>query len=652
VYVRQEDGVGLRPNIGIRGGLSDRSKKVTLMEDGVLFGPAPYSAPAAYYFPLMARMTQVRVLKGPAAIAYGPQTIGGAVDLITRPVPSMTRGSVDLSVGDYGYGKFHGWAGTSTETTGMLVEGVHMQSSGFKELPNGADTGFARNEWMVKGRHDFAPHSALVHEIGIKATYSTELSNETYLGLTDADFRRNPNARYGVSALDRMRWFHSTVAATHTIQPTTNLKITTTLYRNDFFRAWRKVNEFRGTALFDVLEAPDSAKNAVYHAILTGRAESSTPNETLMIGPNQRDFVSQGLQTRADLDVRTGDVSHRIQYGLRYHNDGITRRHSQDGFLVIGGRLVPEGSPTQVTAYNEAFTDAVAFHAYDAVSWRGLTVTPGVRVELIRSTFYDRLARTKTGATQQQVLPGAGAFYSFTHAFGVLAGVHRGMSPPIPDSGPSGKPELSINYEAGARYWDRGLRVEAVGYFNDYSNLTSICTFSEGCVTANVDSQVDAGRAAIYGVELFAEHELPLSRALRLPFRGSYTFTHATFRDSFKSQDPLFGNVNAGDEMPYVPQHQAFVSVGLEADGAGGYVSFDYVSRMRELAGSAPLDESIATDAQFVTDLGGYYRPWDFLKVYLTVRNVFDEQYIVSRRPFGARPNAPRWIQLGAKIDF
>ena len=68
IYIRQEDGYGLRPNIGIRGATTDRSQKITMMEDGILIGPAPCAA-------LTARIHAVEILKGPAAIKYGPHTV-------------------------------------------------------------------------------------------------------------------------------------------------------------------------------------------------------------------------------------------------------------------------------------------------------------------------------------------------------------------------------------------------------------------------------------------------------------------------------------------------------------------------------------------------------------------------------------------------
>lgn len=97
VNIREEDGYGLRPNIGFRGATPERSKKITVMEDGVLIGPAPYSAPAAYYFPMMSKMTALEVFKGPAAIKYGPNTVAGALNMTTRQIPNSKEGATEIA---------------------------------------------------------------------------------------------------------------------------------------------------------------------------------------------------------------------------------------------------------------------------------------------------------------------------------------------------------------------------------------------------------------------------------------------------------------------------------------------------------------------------------------------------------------------------
>jgi Fe(3+) dicitrate transport protein len=654
VYMRGEDGMGLRPNLGIRGGNPDRSKKLTLMEDGVLFGPAPYSAPAAYYFPLLTRMTQVRVIKGPAAIAYGPHTVGGAIDLVSRPIPTRTTGSLDLGYGEYGYTKAHGYFGSGDERLGFLVEGVHLGTTGFAELPNGADTGSQRNDWMVKVGYTIDPDAKTKHRLQAKLSYADEVSNETYLGQTDADFRTNPYRRYAASANDQMKNHRTGIVLTHTMDgPESSYQTKTSAYRFDYTRRWSKLNRLGGAAAQTVLSNASDPAYAGYYAVLTGRNDSgSPPADTLYIGPNNRTFVSQGIQSVLATSTKTGPLEHRFETGIRFHYDSIDRLHTETGFLMQGGQLVPSGEAELTTANNFESTHAVALHLTDAVTWRDLTVTPGARVELISSRSEDRATKKITDGLTPAVMPGVGAYYALLPYLGVLGGMYRGFSPPPPGSDFHVKPEYSVNYEAGARYTRGASRAEIIGFLNDYSNLTDICTLASGCIATNLDRQFDAGAAQTYGLEAYVSHEQRLPLALRLPMSAAYTLTEGEFKSDFQSQDPIYGVVRTGDSIPYIPLHQLNVTVALEHRRGGINGAFNYVAPMREQAGNLPIERSLATDEQVWVDLGAYVNAFRWLRIYANLRNATGAANIVGRRPYGARVNAPQWLQVGAKFQF
>src|SRR5690606_10210309 len=99
-----------------------RSANITLMEDGVLIAPAPYSAPAAYYFPSIARMRAIEILKGAAQIKYGPHTTGGSLNFLSTKIPDKFSLYADVKTGvdNTRIGNFH--TGVSGEHAGFLLE--------------------------------------------------------------------------------------------------------------------------------------------------------------------------------------------------------------------------------------------------------------------------------------------------------------------------------------------------------------------------------------------------------------------------------------------------------------------------------------------------------------------------------------------------
>jgi Fe(3+) dicitrate transport protein len=651
VYARGEDGYGLRPNIGLRGGNSDRSKKVTLMEDGILFGPAPYSAPAAYYFPLMTRMVAVEAFKGPASVRYGPQTIGGAINLVTRKIPYGHRFGSDLAIGSQTYGKGHAFYGYGDEHWGFLVEGVRLRSDGFKELDGGGETGFDKIETMFKARVNTSPTSEIYNEGTIKLGYSREVSNETYLGLTDADFRENPLRRYRASALDRMEWERFQIEAAHGLVVRDVVTVRTVAYRHDFHRAWFKLNSFADAQpLGDILADP-TGRRAIFHDVLTGAADSASADEALLIGTNERTFVSQGIQSSSTWKVpKLWLIDQKIHFGARLHYDSIDRLHTEDSHSMVSGRLERDATPRAVTTDN--FADALAFAAYladDIAVWRFI-VSPGIRFEHIRTHFESGDGAVTIDGVQNVLLPGVGLLFQAVDEVAILAGVHQGFSPVAP--GQVGvEPEVALNYEGGVRLSTAFASAEAVAFFSDYSNITGECTFSSGCREDDLDQQFNGGSAHIYGVEVSGSADIPTPINLRIPLTLGYTFTQTELLTAFTSDNPQLGDVEPGDEMPYVPKHQLAGTASLVADGWGGFtVGATWIDRMRETAGQGEAAEGELTDSVFFIDLAAYGQILPEVQIYGKVGNVLDNRYIVSRRPFGARPGAPRYAFAGVKV--
>ena len=652
VYSRGEDGFGLRPNIGIRGVSPDRSKKVTLMEDGVLFAPAPYSAPAAYYFPLITRMESVKVIKGPGAVSFGPQTVGGAVDLVTRRVPVRTEAGIDLGFGQFGYFKQHAHGGTSSRRLGIVADLINLQSSGWKELDGGGDTGFRRQEGMLKLRYVPVPGARIHNEVELKLGYGREDSDETYLGLSDDDFRANPRRRYAASRLDHMQWWRTQVALRHVLDFGGGRNLTTTVYRHDLDRRWNKVNRLDVGEISDVLRAPPGLQTRLGLGREALKLSPDAAGVKIFIGPNHRDFISQGVQTVGSWRIDGATLDHRLEAGARLHYDRIDRKHTEDAYSPVAGNLELTADPTRTTANNREQSKALALHLLDAVSFRALTLTPGMRFELIRNRFRDRLTAEPARQKWQKVLiPGIGAYYALHPAVGVLAGVYRGFSPATPEERAEVSPETSWNYEAGVRAAGSLGRAELIGFFNDYQNLVGTCGLG-GCAEAQLDNQFNAGRARIWGFELFGQQSWRPWAGISLPATLSYTFTRTRFGSSFSSGLIEFGNVQEGFELAYVPRHQAALSLAAETARIGLDATLSYVSQMRERAGRGPMEPGWATDASLVAEVGARAYLLASTHLYVHVRNVTGAEDIAARRPFGARPISPRWIQLGLKSRY
>jgi Fe(3+) dicitrate transport protein len=252
----------------------------------------------------------------------------------------------------------------------------------------------------------------------------------------------------------------------------------------------------------------------------------------------------------------------------------------------------------------------------------------------------------------EAVIPGFGVSFEAAEGVHLFGGVHKGFGPPGPGADDETKSEESVNYELGGRARWGTLGIQAVAFYNDYRNILGRATLATGDPTG-AGELFNGGEVEVGGLELALDYDLavPAAVGVHLPVRLAYTYTTAEFGTSFESDFEPWATVQAGDELPYLPEHQLNLGLGMEAGRWALRLAATHVDEMRTEAGSGPIPAASGTDAFTVWNASGELRLRTGSTLFVGVQNLTDESYVVARRPAGARPGLPRTLLAGIRLS-
>ncbi len=665
VYTREEDGAGLFPNISIRGVDGTRSEKITIMEDGILQAPAPYAAPSAYYSPNVGRMAGIEILKGSSQIKYGPNTTGGVINYLSTPIPEHEQFYLRTIYGSNNMFQTHSHYGNTIQTDigkiGYLAEIYYKRSDGFRTIdpgigiPQSNNTGYSVIEPMIK--LSWEPDTILEQKFEFKYGYSENNADETYLGLTEADFRADPYRRYAGSFLDNIATEQHRTYLKYNAAVTDDLDIQVAGYYNQFERDWFKIRQVNGSALHTTVGPTGNAGDL---ATLKGLAPG-----TLGYRHNARSYESYGVQFSADYRVDTDVIDHTFSVGVREHTDSI-RRFQENTDVIIGGAapiINDLGPGSGGNRYQES--NATSVWLQDTMEVGRLSVTPGVRYENVRlhaTDFASDATNTVTDAFNGETewwVAGVGVNYELDDTHSIFGGVHEGVAVPGPRSILKSNVDLerSTSYELGLRHRSENFNAELVGFASEFENIisTSAGLGLGGLATSN------AGTGSVHGIEALASYDPFQDRAVRMPLFVSMTWTDTELDQALNSGggediygDGAGGAGIAGASLPYIPEWKLTAGVGLETDVWGVDLTATYVSDTFGTALNSPVPVTSSRqgliDGGVLVDLSSYYQINDRTRLIGGVHNVFEEVMVTSRIPEGARSNAPREFYVGFEM--
>ena len=650
VNIRDEEGFGLRPNIGIRGTNPTRSTKVLLLEDGLPLSYAPYGDNASYYHPPVERYESIEVLKGSGQIVYGPQTVGGVINYITpNPPPKpmfnfkLQGGNVAFFNGAVGFGGTFGKLGT-------IINFSHKQGDGSRE-----NTNFELYDLSNKSTYEINSR----HFLTAKLTYFREDSNLTYTGATEAEYAANP--RGNIFKNDFFYGRRIGFSLQHTSVLNSSIELTTNLYSNYFSRDWWRQSSNSG-------QRPNRL-NADRDCLSLNDLNTTCGNEGRL-----RDYLTTGIEPRLTARFNLGSFKNEINIGFRVHYED-QQRVQKNGDL-------PTSRDGVVSEDNERTALAQSGFVQHRLIWKDFSFTPGVRFERIKYRRTNRLASGGLGLSGEtivtEIIPGFGIAYSGLKNTTFFAEMHRGFSPPRVEDVITNyggvidlDSELSWNFEVGVRTRPfRGVELSSAVFRNAYENQIVPASIAGGAAFTNGGKTLQQGfefsGLIDSGVIFRSSHNIYFRTAYTfLPtaeFRGQ-RFSSVTSPTTLNIYCPAERRVSAtvcsitSNRLPYTPRTTLTSSLGYShPTGIDAFIENVFIGRQfgDDLNALNPSTNGQlgAIPAQTYWNATANYKVEKWRTVFfVTAKNIFNKTFVVDRSR-GILPSQGRLLQAGVKVSF
>lgn len=627
IHIWESDASGIQVGIAARGLSPNRSWEFNTRQNGYDIASDPFGYPEAYYSPPMQAVNKIQVVRGAGALQYGPQ-FGGMVNYVLKDgsdIQKRFQAETQQTIGSYGMINTYNAVGGKTEKVNYYIFYDQRQGDGWRQNNRfQTRTLFGTLTWNIRNNL----------QVTAEQTAYTMLSQQPG-GLTDEQFRQNPQASFRNRNWMNTPWFVSALKMNWDINENTRLQARAFYLHGD--------------------------RNSV--GFLKSATTTDTPNS--ITGQYQNREVSRDLYknygTEFSLlhEYKLGQHKHTFTAGLRYYQ-GFTER-MQKG---IGSA----GTHADFSIINEAFPVSLNFKTINLAGYfenafrigEKWMVIPGLRIEHIHSESRGRIGISSNGQeitsptgnkTRYIFLPGIGIeFHAFEQAE-FYANFSKAYRPVLFSDltqnnttdviDPNLKDASGFNADLGLRgnLW-KYLQVDIGPYFLQYNNR--IAPISRTDSGGNVYMfRTNAGSTSTAGLESMLEFdvmEIASVEKWKMPIFISYAYNYAIYND-FKfttTQNGVITEKNLkGNQVENAPRHIIRAGMGLTYQKIQMNIQ---ASKISAIFTDAQNTETASANAQ--TGKINGYMVWDMNASFLlskqftfrfSVNNLFNISYATRR---------------------